>query len=1116
MKLSYRALYGGFQKEYEKRSAEWNDLDLAFVFCVAPTAPNLVAFCSAVETDAYFCSKFVVPFEPPVSKACARLPFVPLSPANTQALRPPSAQTLLQRCNVSAALAKFLVAPGQRSAERIAEDCLKGTFGRPEPIGRVSRELAESKTRYGRPVRLKQVEIRNFRAYRKMQGFVMGDAVTVLYGPNGFGKTSVFDAIDFAATGDVGRLDVGSDSRFEKVAAHLDADPQESEVTLTVSMDGGEHRVTRRVVDRRHASVDGVRSDRKTVLALLTGGSGPAADRVENLVSLFRATHLFSQEQQELAKDFGDDCQLSRQVVSRLLAFEDYWNGSKKTRAVCKALGAIVEERIAEMAAWRRLNQEAEGELAALGRTPEAEVREGELQEALETLRQRVASADIKVDSELPDVKTLRIWRGAFEVRAEQINVRRERLSELVKVVAALEGRRVELAAVHEAEREAEARVGGIRARRRNCEEGVRGARRSADHCERERGNLKRELDNMNWLRDAAPTYVTLADKIGVAENLASEAQANMGSAAEGIRRATDGRREADRERTLRATELASTRRAARALDHVVAAYGDWRAQRERLPEIVEERKAVSTSIERSRGAEAGAAARYKRLREQEADRRIRIGKIDQRQAELRDLLTRIEQHIGSGLCPLCGGDYGSSQALLQRIDRRKALDGAGDERVSLSRIEEAGREAARRRAEIVADLERGTRTARRLEEEQAKLVEKIAAFERTAKEAGFGAEALIDTSVEYLMGRLDGLGRRTAELETDVSEKAEETARFDRTVEEGRIALRSCRGEVDRQRRVIRELQESVEQLLADPRVGDENLEVSAAEIENRIGRLQGELAQVDRERVGLREQLGRQERKLQEVRDELKEARESATVLQAEGANLQSWCDEVTAKLAEAKLPEDADESTLLSQMSALARERVRATDLRDAVHSIELAIDAATTKAAFGRLRDVVLRREEALGEAQQRRNEGEGWLRYFESLADVLVEEQSAAVASFTTGFGPTTSVIQRRLRSVYGFDEIDIRNDDSKIRVAVRRQGEKLRPTDYFSQSQQQTLLLGLFLTACLSQNWSTLSPVFLDDPVTHFDDLNTYAVFGSRSRRIGAGAEEQAVCDLDL
>jgi hypothetical protein len=34
----------------------------------------------------------------------------------------------------------------------------------------------------------------------------------------------------------------------------------------------------------------------------------------------------------------------------------------------------------------------------------------------------------------------------------------------------------------------------------------------------------------------------------------------------------------------------------------------------------------------------------------------------------------------------------------------------------------------------------------------------------------------------------------------------------------------------------------------------------------------------------------------------------------------------------------------------------------------------------------------------------------------------------------------------------------------------------------------------LFLTACSGQNWSSFAPVFLDDPVTHFDDLNTYAL----------------------
>ena len=78
--------------------------------------------------------------------------------------------------------------------------------------------------------------------------------------------------------------------------------------------------------------------------------------------------------------------------------------------------------------------------------------------------------------------------------------------------------------------------------------------------------------------------------------------------------------------------------------------------------------------------------------------------------------------------------------------------------------------------------------------------------------------------------------------------------------------------------------------------------------------------------------------------------------------------------------------------------------------------------------------------------------------------------------------------------MYGFDDIEISSHDSAIAVRVTRRGQELKPTEFFSQSQQQTLLLGLFLTACSAQNWSAFSPVFLDDPVTHFDDLNTYAL----------------------
>jgi exonuclease SbcC len=193
------------------------------------------------------------------------------------------------------------------------------------------------------------------------------------------------------------------------------------------------------------------------------------------------------------------------------------------------------------------------------------------------------------------------------------------------------------------------------------------------------------------------------------------------------------------------------------------------------------------------------------------------------------------------------------------------------------------------------------------------------------------------------------------------------------------------------------------------------------------------------------------------------------------------------------EAKLPADATENTLLALMAEQFRMQAQLLALRDSASNLELAIDAATTSAALTTLLQNVRDKERIVTRTAAKRDLHQPWLRYFEKVSRLVSSQQNEAIDNFTREYGPRTSIIQRRLRSVYGFDDIEIRSRESTISVRVKRNGEELRRTDYFSLSQQQTLLLGLFLSACSSQTWSAFSPVLLDDPVTHFDDLNTYA-----------------------
>ncbi len=273
-KRGYRELYGAFRGYYDQHRARLDALELSFILCVHPDLPQLDEFRSRVETDVLFCRKFVISLASPLGNALGRLPFLPLASADAHVRHPPSAQTYLQQCGIPAKLAKQLAVAHQRGAENIARDCVDSDWDwAPKPVAPNSglyREIGPGRS--PRQIRLESLTIRSFRAYRARQRFELGRAVTVLYGPNGFGKTSVFDALDFAATGSVGRLSLPPGrQRFSKTMAHLDGALEEASVSLRFSDDDSQGQLTRRVSLPMRAVLEGRQRDRKAVLARLTG-----------------------------------------------------------------------------------------------------------------------------------------------------------------------------------------------------------------------------------------------------------------------------------------------------------------------------------------------------------------------------------------------------------------------------------------------------------------------------------------------------------------------------------------------------------------------------------------------------------------------------------------------------------------------------------------------------------------------------------------------------------------------------------------------------------------------------------------------------------------------------
>lgn len=1112
---TYRSTYAAYKDLFLRTENQL--VDPAYVLLIpAETEGDIENICSSIETDVYFCRKFAIPIGDSIELSLARLPFLPLSPVGGTSLRPASAQSFLQLHGVSAQLAKCLVTPHERGPDKIIEDALRGVFGVLSLADTAARDnRGTTDTLQGDAV-IDSITIQGIRAYKKPQPFALGSAITILYGPNGFGKTSFFDAIDFAITGGLGRLNALTESQMDKVIPHLDADPTESKVTLSFRRNGEENVITRRASDRKWAQLNGTRSDRKTVLSALTKGAGQSVDRVEHLISLFRATHLFNQESQEIASDFRHDCELDADIVSRLLAFEDYNNAANKLERINK----LVDERLDLFS-----EQVNDANLAISRARAEIERTEQSLRTvasptALDSefaqLRTALTTSPVPLSLPSEDIEGLKVLRGAIDVRISELVGRIGRLNNAVGDVSSLPKLREELQAVAAQLATARTSHETITKQRASHEAEVNEANQSFQSQKAEIAAITGQINQLSWITEIAPRRAHAIAEIarlqsvrsGLSEQIA-EFQRNGSLVREQIAELEDKLGTSNE----LAAELLEQERVIKSFSARIA---DWPGPATRLQDSD---RNLTTLV----AAKNAADTQVKELRENIQRFEAEIGELseairraDEHNAEVLRLLALLEGHADGSECPLCGQGYGSHDELIAKIKDKTAADPLSEIRTGL----------AERRAAQLETTSRFDAARRVLQASEAQLVEAIRVngslkkeveeLVATAAELGFA----INTptfSVEVVGQALADASKSTVEANEAVRTTKLLLDQTRASLAGAEAALKRRQEEATRTDQLIARQRADIAKLQSDERyaeplviLSDESRAEQYRVLENKLNSANISMATAEAH-LASRRQIA-----AETVR------RHAASITQGQQLNkreldLRNALTSVMQRLSAVGLGEDTTNEELLGAVTIASKGQSDLTILKERVVGLEVGLDAAASVAILEQQRAAIASNDAQVKRLrpQQRKLRDAG--KYFQTVYDLVSGQQNAAIDQFTKEYGPRTSVIQRRLRSVYTFEDVEISAEDGKIAVNVRRKGEGFRPVDFFSQSQLQTLMLGLFLTASTAQTWSSFSTVFLDDPVTHFDDLNTYALLDLISGLLGStdGARQFIVSTCD-
>lgn len=1100
-KTDYTEALESFKDIYATNAAEWADYDLTLILCKKKSDEPSDEFCNWIEVEPYFCRKFVVDLTKDLNHELKRLPFIPLSKEIAGVYKTPiDAQTFLTASTMDSNLARYLVSPYVRSADRIIKDSLQGEVGKPnwQPVD-IERFISLKKIKT-RPVRLEKLQINNFRAFRGTHDFDLDANLVVIFGPNGLGKTSLFDAIDFACTGSIARFEERfrlNNERLLNIFKHLDASIENSNVIITVHENGNTKQIARNMNNRKQADITGVLTDRTKTLMTLTGLlEKPINTHIDNLIHLFRASHLFGQEYQSLTSTFREDSILPEDVVSRMLAFQDYVEGINKTKKVVDGFRREHQKLFSRIAEIKKTIQYKDREIEQYEIPAESLEKPDALFQRGKEIANNITSK-IGIKLEVPEEitsQTLKYWRELLTVKSETLN-------NDIEIAKAIEERVKRLAVYRDNLGKDTLEIDRYKERTVVIEEELNSKQSTyrvfSDELDRDFNEEKALIsrrDNLKWLINSKKIYdETQQDVIDLNAKYWDISTERNKVSAEQYRAKEE--EEAEEQRiTETYNQIDLLKQSLDELGNLENYITDWTQTIEQQTSLSEEIEEIKKVIIKSEESNKNIQNELNRISSELTMWEKRLTDIEQNRSALNELLDSIELHIVNHTCPVCGAEYETKDTLLQNLAAQRGIQPV-EITEALSKIKELNTS----KSQLSTKYEE-------INSEHLKLIQKYSSVEVLINEVHQRIHEYKNRATAINMpivpnDFINAVEQKRSELSKDIELKQQ--ALSDQRTNKIRIseyrdtmelqgvnlseAFNKIESDLEYKKTIIMELTNEAQKRQVSLESQEDEVIRNLEECNLSITEIGKTLSSHQQRNRDLANDMNRLEGERESLSKNIREIADRISGYEREKEELEDLIKRLNLSL-------DIDEKQVFQYRKKTEKVRFDTDLLLKDILNYEIILDKVGLPAMVVKMKGDIVRDQEDIGELEREQDSIQLWVDYYETVIKELESLQNNALSMYADQYGPLTSNIQRRLRSVYGFGDIELQSAMGGLAVRVERKGQKdLPPTDFFSESQLQIVMLGLFLSAALTQAWSSFTPILMDDPVEHFDNLNSYA-----------------------
>ncbi|MBA7583256.1 Chromosome partition protein Smc [subsurface metagenome] len=517
-----------------------------------------------------------------------------------------------------------------------------------------------------------------------------------------------------------------------------------------------------------------------------------------------------------------------------------------------------------------------------------------------------------------------------------------------------------------------------------------------------------------------------------------------------------------------------------------------WEKVKNEIDELQKSITVLESDLEQTSESIIKEDSFIKKYEEEHFEVKQKLEKLTSNKAQLSRLLDEIERYIKNGVCPVCGTDHKSKDNLLEKIHKQKKT--RPEQLEELVKKSQELKNSIEKRKELVTKLKHTQEVKndeiKDLSDELNEKQETIEKFESLIEQANLSMDEkkLNETVIKLLdekYSTLDAIKDKLKEINKEESNKSKQKTEF-------KLKHKQL---VENRQHANSKIEDLKKQL--------ENYHLKAQELDMPLDISKAEFTLIQNEWAERESELGRRINELTQKGETLKEdIRKVEKLLSETLQNSESFSEDIEKLQSGLERYEEVvnrfikEKEIGFENISELRKDtEERVNELQRLIHQIltlERALDSAELSVMVAELDSRITIKSNKKLQVEEEAKKFTELRKWFIKIKDVLNKQSSNAVENHVLTLGPLSSLIQKRLRTAYGFGDISLFPESNEIRVEVDYNGEKVKPTDYFSDSQKQILMLSLFLSGRLTQTWSGFVPILLDDPVTHFDDLNAF------------------------